>query len=550
MTRRLAGFGLVVLAATTRLQAQGGPPASISGLGSLVFPVSTASNAAREAFERGVLLLHLFHYGDARGAFREAERLDPGMTMAYWGEALAWTYPIWNVPHADSGRAALAQLGPTPAARAAKARTPRERGYLEALEPLYGDGAKAVRDTLYASAMEHLSRAYPKDDEAKLFYTLALMGLSQGVRNVPTYLKAADLAEEVFRRQPNHPGAEHYLIHAVDDPDHATRGLDAARALSRTAPDAHHAQHMTSHIFMALGLWDDVVAANENAVRVASRDLQNRGRAPDHCGHYITWLNYGYLQQGRFAEARELTRQCQDQGEASLATAGTDGIDPDESDIGSAVWMWSRYLLDTAGWDRLAAGWQLAVDTNVIHSSLNYHFTKSLAAARRGDGEAAGLEYGRFRAAYRLLEERTVASPEPPPDVTEDLKRLAVLDLELQALIRDGDGRGDSAVALLRRATAIEDGMAYAFGPPTVNKPSHELLGEQLLAMRRAAEAREEFARALRRTPRRAAALLGLARAEMLLGGPAEAARSYAELSAIWHAAGVGVPGLAEARTR
>src|SRR6266567_4824541 len=119
---------------------------TVPGLGTLTFPVSTPSAEARQAFLRGALLLHLFHYDQARGAFRQAQRLDPGFTMAFWGEAMAWNYGVWNIQFTDSARATLARLGATPAARAAKARTARERDYLAAVEALYGDGGKANRD--------------------------------------------------------------------------------------------------------------------------------------------------------------------------------------------------------------------------------------------------------------------------------------------------------------------------------------------------------------------------------------------------------------------
>jgi hypothetical protein len=258
-------YATILLALTSPLAGQSTVPTAVPGLGALTFPVSTASVSARQDFLRGTLLLHLFHYPEAVKAFRDAETADPGFTMAYWGEAMAFNWGVWDQQFPDSAHAALAKLGATPAARAARARTERERGYLDAVETLYGAGTKPHRDTLYAAAMDRLSRAFPQDDEARLFFALALLGLNQGVRDVPTYLRVYALANDVFRRHPDHPGASHYLIHSVDDPEHAAMGLDAARALAGSSPAADHAQHMTSHIFMALGLWDDLVAANERA---------------------------------------------------------------------------------------------------------------------------------------------------------------------------------------------------------------------------------------------------------------------------------------------
>jgi hypothetical protein len=170
---------------------------TIQGLGTVSFPTSTTIPAAQQAFARGVLLLHLFEYPAAAAAFRDAERLDTALALAYWGEAMTHTHPVWNEQDQGAARAVLA--------RAPEARTERERAYLDAARVLYGDGPKARRDSLYASAMERLVRNNPADDEARLFYALALLGLSQGVRHVPTYLRAAAIAESVFARHPETP---------------------------------------------------------------------------------------------------------------------------------------------------------------------------------------------------------------------------------------------------------------------------------------------------------------------------------------------------------
>src|SRR5439155_1584588 len=174
-----------------------------------------------------------------------------------------YTHPVWNEQDGNAARAALQRLAATRDARRAKAPTRREQAYLDAVEILYGDGSKAVRDTAYSLAMGRLVARFPADREAKVFYALSLLGLNQGVRDVPSYLRAAAIVDTVFRENPNHPGAAHLLIHSYDDPIHAPLGLAAARAYSKIAPDAAHAQHMTTHIFLALGMWDEVVSEIE-----------------------------------------------------------------------------------------------------------------------------------------------------------------------------------------------------------------------------------------------------------------------------------------------
>jgi len=540
--RCLGGLALVLLLAAPAF-AQPDSAVTVPGLGTLTFPTSATVPAAERAFVRGVLLLHVFEYDDAADAFRAAERAEPGFALAYWGEAMTHTHPVWDEQNLAAGRTALASLGPTPAARAAKAPTARERGYLHAVEILYGDGPKARRDTLYADAMGRLAAEYPEDDEAKLFHALSLLGLSQGVRNVPTYLRAATISESVFARNPRHPGAAHYWIHGMDDSEHAADALPAARALAGIAPDAAHAQHMTSHIFVALGLWDDVVAANENATRVVNTTRRSRDLGPSFCGHYNLFLDYGLLEQGRVREAQRLLAACRTQ--ATNQRPGPHDLDPDSY---SFITMWSRWVLDARAWSGPVAQW--AIDPGSAPApQLSYWFTRGFAAARVGDLAAAHDALTAYAAAAHDV--RAVIDsdgPTPSPDDREFLLRTEVLRLELVGLIAAARGERAAALDSLRRATAVEDGMAYAFGPPYVNEPAHELLGEELLEAGQPAAARAEFETALKRTPGRTSVLLGLARSARAEGDTTASDAALRRLAAVWHAADADLPGLAALR--
>ena len=204
----------------------------------------------------------------------------------------------------------LSELGPTPEARRARAPTPREKAYLAAVDVLYGEGDKPTRDRAYAAALETIARTYPDDDEAKAFQSLALLGTNLEPRDYAVDMRAAALVEDVFLRNEQHPGALHYMIHAYDNPVHAPLGLRAANRYSRIAANAAHALHMTSHIFFALGMWDEAVAANEvswaaSAARVERKKLA----ASEHGYHAYLWLSYAYLQQGRFDDARRVVDQ-------------------------------------------------------------------------------------------------------------------------------------------------------------------------------------------------------------------------------------------------
>ena len=235
-----------------------------SSLGEIEFPAS-GSTEAQQPFLRGVLLLHNFEYDDAQVAFQRAQELDPDFAMAYWGEAMTMTHPLWGQQDVQQALNVLRRLAPTPSRRVAAAPTERERGYLRAVEALYGEGDKPQRDRAYMAAMQALARQFPEDDNARAFYALSILGSAQGKRVEKLYLSAASIAQAVFERNPRHPGAVHYLIHALDEPAHAHRALEAARVYADLAPAAPHARHMPSHIFMALGLWDDVIHANERS---------------------------------------------------------------------------------------------------------------------------------------------------------------------------------------------------------------------------------------------------------------------------------------------
>ncbi len=274
-------------------------------LGRISFP-NSGSQAAQGPFIRGVLLLHSFEYDDAIAAFREAQRLDPAFALAYWGEALSYNQPLWYNENVEKARAALARLAPTPAARQAKAPTAREKGYLDAVEKLFATGAKSARDQAYADRMGQLSRANPQDDEAAVLYALALLGtIPSGQRNLPVSLKAGEIAAAVLKRNPQHPGAAHTVLHAYDDGEHAARALEAARIYAKIAPASSHARHMPSHAFLPLGLWDEAATSDEAAWQTSIDLAKAKGlSAAQYHFHALGWLQYQVLAAGEVREGR------------------------------------------------------------------------------------------------------------------------------------------------------------------------------------------------------------------------------------------------------
>lgn len=510
-TRTLVRSAALVgaLASTLALTASG-TAAQERRLGSIDFP-NSGNAEAQKPFIEGVLLLHSFEFADAATAFQAAQKADPTFALAYWGEAMSYNHPLWQEQDGDAARAALARYAPTAEARAAKVPTERERGYMKAVDLLYGAGDKTHRDAAYMGAMGRMSEAFPRDLEAKTFYALSILGSTDGVRDFDVYARAAEVAKQVFAANPNHPGAAHYIIHSYDDPEHAALGLEAARAYSEIAPDAAHAQHMTSHIFVALGMWDDVVRAN-----IRARDVQNArnaelGQRSNVCGHYTSWLHYGWLMQGRPGDATRGMDACFQR----IADQ------PSRSEIGYFVGMRARQVLDTEEWsmaDRYTAdipegGW----------ARHTYDFITAYAALKRGRPDDA----------RRLLE----TMKKSRESWGNDAPRARVEEMELAALLAMDDGHTDDAVATLREAVALEESLPYEFGPPASVKPPHELLGEVLLEAGRTSDAMEAFQVALKRTPGRTLDLMGLAISAGEAGHDDVAADADAKLQEIWKSA-------------
>ena len=512
-------------------------PQTIPGLGTATFPTTTDSKVAQTDFMHGLLLLHVFEYEDAAMWFQKAEQVDPGFAMAYWGEAMTFNHPVWNEVNEKAGQAALQKFGPTPEARAQRIKDPRERAYMAAAEILYsGQGTKRERDAQYATAMQKLSEEYPSDDEAQLFYALALLGRSEGVRDVPTYLKAAAIAKAVFMRNPDHPGAAHYWIHGMDDPQHAAGALVAARALSKIAPDAAHAQHMCSHIFMALGMWNAVVKANQNAMRVVDEQLRAAGKPVFDCGHYDIWLEYGYYQQGRIEDGDRVLEACGQTGRKAVAWMQANpgqSIGPyntahqlEDHLNDSLVTMRGIAVIESQNWNGEAA--KMTVDTTRTRELTGWNvFVSGYAEAESGERTAATDSLAQLRG----IQAHYAATPATEK---EDLAYLGILTDDLSGLIASKSGDMKTAIADVQRAAKTYDGMAFDFGPPVPVKPPNELLGELLLKENKAPQAREAFEASLNRAPKRTQSLLGLARAERAMGDNAASTATYRELAVIW----------------
>jgi tetratricopeptide (TPR) repeat protein len=503
ITPTVLGFVLVEVLALT---------AQSPRVGDVSFPNSGAP-AAQAPFLHGLAQLHNFEYDDAARAFRDAQQQDPDFALAYWGEAMTKNHPVWMEQDLGGARRILERLGPDAAARIAKGRSERERAYLRAVEALYGAGTKPARDLQYLDEMRRLHASFPDDVDATAFFGLALLGSAHEGRDDATYSQAAAALESSFAAHPDHPGLAHYLIHSYDDPAHASLGLPAARRYSRIAPAAPHALHMTTHIYLALGMWDEVVGENERAIAVTTDRARSAGRRPSSCGHYNAWLEYGYLQQGRQADARRILDGCRAAATGANGLAARspeeDLLDPDNTPAGSYIQMWSRYLIDTGDWDNPIAREDIPLG-ELAGARLTRSYVRALRAAERRDppglrGELIGLEAERQALLAALSNRREGAE--------QYRRRAEVIALEIRGLLALAEQGASRAVEILTQAADAEHAMPIEFGPPFVDKPAYELLGDVLARLGRSTEAAAAYAAALQRTPQRVAPVRGLERA-------------------------------------
>ncbi|MCI0624711.1 MAG: hypothetical protein L0387_24210 [Acidobacteria bacterium] len=523
--------------------------ARLGKLGTVEFS-TTCSAQAQSHFLRGVAALHSFWYPVALEEFRGATQIDPNCMMGYWGEAMAHNHPVWGDPQeTEAARQVIEKIKITPEL------TPRERAWLQAVEVLYGEGDKAARDKAYSAAMEKIYRDYPDDTEAALFYALALMGTvrPEDPAGVQTRLHAGEIAASVYKKNPNHPGAAHYVIHAYDDPEHARLALEAARRYAEIAPAAPHALHMPSHIFLQLGMWPEAAASNEASWAASDEWVKHKNVSiGERDYHSLHWLMYVCLQQGRYDKARELLTLMRE----SLAQFSKD--DPRDLMFGTFTHaaMAATFVVETERWDLAeqllppakageakaqTGGSSNPMQAYAVVAEIPAHFARGLAAAARGLPEAQ-----QSLVALRAI--RKKASGAQEPFIAELVRMTEIQELEIKAVAAATKSDLNEAIKIMRKATALEEATPPPPGPPPVIKPAHELFGEILLGAQRPKEAAEQFATSLLRHPNRARSLLGAARAAARSGDTPGAVKLYDQFEEQWRQAGAQSPEPREAQ--
>jgi tetratricopeptide (TPR) repeat protein len=544
-------FLAAALPFTLLTQHEGHEPPSVGseeGLGRVHMKTSCAP-AVGVDFDRALALLHNFWYARAFERFSQVTKNDPECAMAYWGAAMTYNHPFWDPPSQADETAAwlLVQKG-----QKARHASTREKLYLAAVAALYQDagaGTKSTRDENYRDAMAAVYAKYP-DDETKLFYGLSILGaIPEGSKRFERQGQAAELFEEVYTRQPDHPGVLHYLIHAYDDPEHAQLGLKAARAYAKAAAAVPHALHMPSHIFTRLGYWDESAATNLRGWNVSENDVKRAHESGAYRDfHNLNYLEYAYIQLGRYRDAQHTVDiiKAQYQALPDMTTA------PDTPELesrhvrGRTIYaipdrvvygyfdMLTRLLVESGRWDEAATIPLLVPSRDFAAVKLQW---EAKAAAVRKDAAAASA------AAAKLI------SLSQDPGQHPFAKLIISLQVkEADAFAAEAAGDSDNAVAKLREAVAIEDSIDDLSQPPYPVIPANELCGNLLLELNRPAEATIYFEKALSRTPNRPKLIFGLARAAELQGDGETAKKRYEEFSAIWKTADSDRPELAKAR--
>lgn len=510
-------------------------------LGTVRFEVNGTA-AARGHVVRGVKLLHHMMYPEADQEFAAAAADDPACALAWWGRAMTIIHPLWP----DAPTAAGHKLGAEFIQKglACPTLTPRERGYLEVLNVYFGSPDAAD----YPARLRELDRAWadlsdrhPDDLDALAFSALYHLAPARFVakdRSHRLQLEAAQRLQAVLTQIPDHPGAQHYKIHAHDFPLLADRALEVCDTYSNIAPDVPHALHMPTHIFTRRGLWDQSIEYNRRSAEAARKITQSTGLLSSHYPHAYDYLAYAYLQTGRYAQAAAVRDELLTQnGPYSPVQRAAMSF--------AFAAVPARCALERQAWAEAAAlllhqpaafPWsnnELNCDSIVI-------FARAVGAARSGRLDAAKDHIAELEQIHRKL----AASKKPAYWASQ---------AETQALAARGwvafaEKNPDEAVALLRRAVELEANTDKEAVTPGEVLPAGDLLGDLLLELKRPAEALAAFEAVLASSPNRLNTLFGAGLAAEQTGDLVKAAEYFGQMVTVAAHADAGIERVAYAR--
>ena len=510
-------------------------------LGRVTFE-TTCSPQAQAVFLRGAAWLHSFEYEQAETTCNEAGAADPDCAIAQWGAAMSLYHPLWAPPspaELERGRAAIAKAGARPA------KSQRERDYVAAIATFYRGSDKLdhkTRALAYNAAMAELHKKYPADREAAIFYALSETAVGTMSKD-PSFAhekNAAAILNAVLKEQPDHPGVAHYLIHSFDYPPLAELAVPAARRYATIAPDSPHAQHMPSHIFTRLGMWDESIASNLKSQAAARALVKKKGfdGASREELHAMDYLAYAYLQTGDEAGAQRVLAELN-------AMQKVD--EPIFSVAYASMAVPARIVLENRRWKEAAA---LQLPANVLTLSplenfrwaeAHTHFARAVGAARSGDAAAARKEV----AALRTIEDALVV----PPGTYDWRKQVSIERQVADAWATYAEGRKADALVAMRQAADLDDATEKHPVTPGAILPAREQLGELLLEAGQPNEALAAYEASLKRAPRRLVSLYGAAHSAKLAGNADKAKLYFAELAEMTRASDGSRAEIKEARS-
>lgn len=489
--------------------------------GAVSFGISCSEKVTSD-FNLATALLHSFEYTEAEKVFARVIDEDPACPWGYWGAAMSNFHPVWVPPNPDELKkgAKIISL----ARSIIKDRSSRESDYLEAIATIFDQWETLdhrVRLAGFEQACAKIFEKYPDDSEAAIFYSLALTASADPAdKSFRDQKKAGEILSKLFVKQPDHPGVAHYIIHTFDYPELAEMALPTARKYAEIAPASAHAQHMPSHIFIRLGLWDESITSNLNSISAAqcyAESMKMNGQWDEEL-HGIDYVVYAFLQQANNKKAFEqigYLNKIVDVNPKNFKVAYAFAASP------------ARYALERKDW---AAALNLELKPGDFPwekfqwESANIHFAKLLGAVHTGKLAVAKNELEKLEVIHENLTE-----------AKESYKaNLVLIQIKTcSAWIKLAEGKKTEAIALMTDAADMEDATAKHPVTPGEVIPARELLGDLYLEINEPAKALESYETDLKTHPNRFNGVYGAGLAAEKSGDRKKALQYYIQLLAI-----------------
>ncbi|MFC0774854.1 tetratricopeptide repeat protein [Terrimonas alba] len=504
--------------------------------GTVEFTTSCSPNTKKD-FDLAIALLHSFEYDEAEKVFAKVIEQDPECAMAYWGVAMSNYHPLWAPPTSqelEKGAKAITM------AQSLSQQQGVETEYINAMALFYKNWNTTdhrTRSHNYRNAMEKIYTNNPANKEAAIFYALALNATADPTdKSFVNQKKAGDILTALYPEGPNHPGIVHYIIHTYDYPELATLALPAARKYAAIAPSSAHAQHMPSHIFTRLGLWDECIQSNLVAASSAKCYAENAGLKGhwDEELHALDYLVYGYLQKGQNKQAKEqwdYLRTIKEVHPINFKVLYAFASIPSRYVLENKLWKEAASLETYPAnfpWEKFP--WQRAI----------IHFTRLLGNVHTGRLDSAKMELRKMQILRdTLLGQKNVY----------EASQVEVQIKTGEAWIFFGEEKNEEAVKLMNTAAGLEDKTEKHPVTPGEVLPARELLGDMLLQMNKPAGALIAYEADLKKHPNRFNGLYGAALASEKTNNTEKAKYYYGQLLAVANSSDASRAELKQARS-